>query len=68
MPLIENDEVRAIIGTFVLVLSLIGGFSCIVWCVIDKEINKKNRRITPIIVMHSTPKANNLIVEAKFSR
>lgn len=68
MPLIENDEVRAIIGTFVLVLSLIGGFSCIVWCVIDKEINKKNRRITPIIVMHSTQKANNLIVEAQFSR
>ena len=50
MPFIENDDIRAIVGSFVLVLCIIGSFSCITWCVIKKE---ENNRVIPIIVNSS---------------
>ena len=53
MPFIENNDIRALIGSFVLVSCIIGSFSCILWCLIKREENKKYRRVSPIIVNSS---------------
>jgi hypothetical protein len=51
MPYFDND-VRAIIGALVLVLSLFGGIGCIVSCIIKRDEHQKRRHV---IIMHTPP-------------